>query len=679
VTPPRPLAELSSDEPSADDQLGIASDVDTLAALIAAGSTQAPLSIAVLGRWGAGKSSFMRQMEKQIAALSELSKNNPGRSVFLGAVRQVRFNAWHYSDDHLWVGLVEQLFRTLRPPPEHAGPAPDLDVIRREREQARIELDRLTAERDRADAAQRSFTTAPQGTGRWDWLLHPRASLAGIRALAAAEGRDLRASRRVLLGWLAVLIAGLAGVACAVLLRSWIAAAVAIAAPAAAVIRFFPKVAESLSGLRRGQEWVRSRLEDRRTRLDQQVLRARARLAQVDAAERLLAFLCDAQRDARYEQYRGLLGRVHRDLLELSEHLQHARAEWAANGSRGAPPLQRVVLYIDDLDRCPPRRVVDVLAATHLLLALPLFVVVVAVDPHWLVQSLRRVHGEWFALPDEPEPGVRPLDYLDKIFQVPYALRPQPPEATERYLRSLVPEVADGPIADRHEPGRTAPAAAPVTTGDAATPATATGSPSPPSRLDREKDTEKDPLARYVLDRLDRDMTSTSPASQHNLRRAGLRLQPVERDFLGQLGTLVPTPRAAKKLVNLYRLLRIGIPEPQLPAFVGTAGTGPYRQALLLLAVVVGHPTLARPLLIDLAAAKPQTDLTDLLTATATGAETRRRASMALPRRRGIHHRHRCRHANRHGRLPTMVRHRGTVQLRNLRPGHRTRTAQPAG
>ena len=94
----------------------------------------------------------------------------------------------------------------------------------------------------------------------------------------------------------------------------------------------------------------------------------------------MLAFLCDAQRDSRYEQYRGLLGRIHRDLLELSEHLKTARAEWAANGSQGKPPLQGTALYIDDLDRCPPRPVVDVLAATHPLLSLPLFVVVVAVD-----------------------------------------------------------------------------------------------------------------------------------------------------------------------------------------------------------------------------------------------------------------------------------------------------------
>jgi hypothetical protein len=36
---------------------------------------------------------------------------------------------------------------------------------------------------------------------------------------------------------------------------------------------------------------------------------------------------------------------------------------------RVRPPLQRIVLYVDDLDRCPPRRVVEVLTAVHLMLA----------------------------------------------------------------------------------------------------------------------------------------------------------------------------------------------------------------------------------------------------------------------------------------------------------------------
>ena len=52
------------------------------------------------------------------------------------------------------------------------------------------------------------------------------------------------------------------------------------------------------------------------------------------------------------------------------------------------PVLDRLVLYVDDLDRCPADKVREVLRAVHLLLAFDLFVCVVAVDPRWVIQCL---------------------------------------------------------------------------------------------------------------------------------------------------------------------------------------------------------------------------------------------------------------------------------------------------
>ena len=49
--------------------------------------------------------------------------------------------------------------------------------------------------------------------------------------------------------------------------------------------------------------------------------------------------------------------------------------------------MQRIVLYVDDLDRCPSDRVVELLEAVHLLLAFALFVVVVGVG------ETRRFHS----------------------------------------------------------------------------------------------------------------------------------------------------------------------------------------------------------------------------------------------------------------------------------------------
>ena len=101
----------------------------------------------------------------------------------------------------------------------------------------------------------------------------------------------------------------------------------------------------------------------------------------------------------------------------------------------GAPPttgprIDRIILYIDDLDRCPSERVVEVLEAIHLILAIPLFVVVVAVDPRWLIKSLELHHSELLSpviedgdLGAESHWTATPINYLEKIIQIPYTLR----------------------------------------------------------------------------------------------------------------------------------------------------------------------------------------------------------------------------------------------------------------
>jgi len=65
-----------------EDRLDITPDVHTVDALATAVSTEPPLSIALLGDWGTGKSTFMRQMSDRIQQLADLSHNNPGLSLF---------------------------------------------------------------------------------------------------------------------------------------------------------------------------------------------------------------------------------------------------------------------------------------------------------------------------------------------------------------------------------------------------------------------------------------------------------------------------------------------------------------------------------------------------------------------------------------------------------------------
>jgi hypothetical protein len=64
---------------------------------------------------------------------------------------------------------------------------------------------------------------------------------------------------------------------------------------------------------------------------------------------------------------------------------------------------------------------------------------------------------------------------------------------------------------------------------------------------------------------------------------------PTEEEFLKQLYALVPTPRAGKRLVNIYRLMRAKLPIAELKAFLGDEQTpGEFKPVLVLLAILTG-------------------------------------------------------------------------------------------
>ena len=94
-----------------------------------------------------------------------------------------------------------------------------------------------------------------------------------------------------------------------------------------------------------------------------------------------------------------------------------------------------------------------------------------------------------------------------------------------------------------------------------------------------------------------------------DLRPLGLQVSQPEAEFLTRLGPLLPTPRAAKKLVNLYRLVRIGIADSGLAAFTGSEAGGQYQVVQILLAVLVGSPAAAQRIFRELMAATPDSDI----------------------------------------------------------------------
>ena len=79
------------------------------------------------------------------------------------------------------------------------------------------------------------------------------------------------------------------------------------------------------------------------------------------------------------------------------------------------------------------------------------------------------------------------------------------------------------------------------------------------------------------------------------------------------MGAILATPRAAKKLANLYRIVRIGVPQAHLPDFTGSPDGGPYQVVQVLLAAITADPVAAIQVFSHIMAASPGDSIQDVL------------------------------------------------------------------
>lgn len=254
-----------------------------------------------------------------------------------------------------------------------------------------------------------------------------------------------------------------------------------------------------------------------------------------------------------YQERLGVMQQIADDLASLSRSLTVAQPDMHEPEKRKVFPRgpARVVLFIDDLDRCPPPKVVEVLEAVQLLLATNLFVVVVALDVRYVTKALERVY-EGVLVTDGDPSG---LDYLEKIIQIPYRTRSMTVDAAQRFLAGQV-RVAEtkGRSRDRTQaPAATGPSTSPV------------------------------PVAP--------DPHTTDPAPTPETIARELLFSEEERRALAVCcAALELTPRAAKRVVNVTKLFRMvwarrGKPSPRLEDTATVA---------LLVALAAAHPEVQR-------------------------------------------------------------------------------------
>jgi hypothetical protein len=343
--------------------------------------------------------------------------------------------------------------------------------------------------------------------------------------------------------------------------------------------------ARAESDARRAVEQARDRL--RQATEEAQAADTALRESRSDA--RLGKFIRDRATSADYAQYLGLIAMIHRDFDTMSRLMKRAACE----DSSGLPRVDRIVLYIDDLDRCyPPERVVRVLEAVHLLLFFPLFVVFVGVDSRWVSRSLNRYYDQMLSDESLAPRGNSPLthrapansqDFLEKIFQVPFWLRRMDPPAVQRMIHSLITpteiETAEVFATEASGEGPSADAQAGVQESPRPQP------PEPGKAPDQ-----------TVAAEAELDSAALGEPQPSELPTEALRISQAELDFMDKVAPLMPrTPRSVKRFVNIYRLYKAALSTPALARFLGTPEhAGNFRAVQVLLAFVIGTPDFAK-------------------------------------------------------------------------------------
>jgi hypothetical protein len=114
--------------------------------------------------------------------------------------------------------------------------------------------------------------------------------------------------------------------------------------------------------------------------------------------------------------------------------LQDSLAEFTQKGK------QRIVVFIDDLDRCLPPNALQVLESMKLFFDLKGFVFVVGLDQKVIEASINwtyRFSGSSAA--PAPAPPVSGADYIKKLFQVPFSLPAVSASQLDDYVKAIFP------------------------------------------------------------------------------------------------------------------------------------------------------------------------------------------------------------------------------------------------
>jgi seryl-tRNA synthetase len=627
------IAGLISDTDSGTDYLDISKDVNAFAKVMSAKSFRPPLAIALLGKWGSGKSFFMRKLMERIQVLSKSENQN----AYCNGIAHVHFNAWSYMDSNLWASIITKIFEGLQEyitndtsakahkkeiektltkklnianeeiaDLEHQKDSIDNKIKVLESQKGQVEtalqtkiddikrksikkvinkLDdsfNISAKISDALASNDSFNKSserfseivPKEYWQNPSELYKKTKSAYTYVKTFFKGSNWKTS----LAWFCLIVIFVISMKAIVLVGAKLLEITDFTFPTKAwylitiiggfivrniqtykhlqpLISTFWNIKEdyelqkkdAIFKIQQEEKALKYEIENFKTEIQsinkqinqakQSKLEIEYRLENTLTTEALFNFIKKRSDSDDYKKHLGIVSVIRKDFEILSELFSGHHDELNNSGESEEfqkqfdKPLERIILYIDDLDRCSDERVVQVLEAVNLLMAYPLFVVVVGVDPRWVKNALVKKHQLQFnnnGQQKENAEMIEPSSYLEKIFQVPFQLKSANDESVKHMLKTLaesqpaIDEINDNLIYD--EEGEVA-------------------------GYDDGKDEE-----------FNEDVATQAPIVKEVLIKEeieSLKFSDKELELLQTMSPILGTnPRALKRFVNIYRVIK---------------------------------------------------------------------------------------------------------------------------
>jgi Cdc6-like AAA superfamily ATPase len=207
--------------------------------------------------------------------------------------------------------------------------------------------------------------------------------------------------------------------------------------------------------------------------------------------------------DSDYGKHIGYMTEIREDIKKLEEQLRDE------NG--------RILVVVDDLDRCEPQKAVEVLQAINLLLNFESFIVCLGIDARIITAAVDKYYEGMLG-----DVGASGYEYLEKIVQIPFRI----PQPSEEEIKVFISKQMRDPKPSGYSRQEGGP--------------NGTAGPEPPSEEGR----------------------SSSEALQTGTQTETHEDAPIHftHDELKGFQNLAPflrrNPRHLKRLVNVYRLVR---------------------------------------------------------------------------------------------------------------------------